>query len=146
MFALGIVLPVAFVAGIALRKTVPLRAEKNWVTELREAEKLVWERGDPFSKIPVRVRLLRGPAWQRIGFSADRGFAKPDLLVYWAAGNPTIGETLPANAQLLGPFNPSVTLQLPDEASSGGVLVLYSLADHEIVDVSKPTRFNDPSQ
>lgn len=148
MFAvLGVLLPVALVTGVALRTSIPLRTERNWVMELREAEKLTWERSDLFSKVPVRVRLLRGPAWSRVGFSVARGFAKPDLLVYWAAGNPRISETLPTNAQLLGPFNPEVFLQLPDDArSTGGVLVLYSLADNEIVDASKPTRFNETSQ
>ncbi len=98
-------------------------------------------------KIPVRVRLLHGPAWYRVGFSVGRGFAKPDLLVYWAAGNPVIGEVLPGDARLLGPFDPSMSLQLPNDASvTGGVLVLYSLADNEIVDASKPTRFNESAQ
>ena len=140
--ALGVLLPIAFVAGIALRKTIPLRAETNWVTELREAEKLAWERNGLFAKVPVRVRLLHGPAWYRVGFSVGRGFAKPDLLVYWVAGYPTIGETLPTDAQLLGAFDPSRSLQLPDAANGvGGVLVLYSLADNEIVDATKPMRF-----
>jgi hypothetical protein len=145
--ALGIILPVAFVAGIALRKPMPLRTETNWRTELLEAEILTWERSDLFPKVPVRVRWFQGPAWYRVGFSADRRFAKPDLLVYWVGGNPTIGETLSANARLLGPFNPSLPLQLPrDAATAGGVLVLYSLADNEIVDASKPMRFNDSAQ
>jgi len=143
---LGVLLPIAFVAGIAARKTMPLRAETNWVTELREAEKLAWERSDLFSKVPVRVRLLHGPAWYRVGFSVGRGFAKPDLLVYWVAGSPAITDKLPDHARLLGPFDPSLSLQLPsDAASTGGVLVLYSLADNEIVDASNPTRFTEPT-
>ena len=144
---LGVLLPIAFGVGIAARKTMPLRTETNWVTELREAEKLAWERSDLFTKVPVGVRLLHGPAWYRVGFSVGRGFAKPDLLVYWVAGNPTIGETLPADARLLGAFDALRSLQLPEDASAtGGALVLYSLADNEIVDASKPTRFNESSK
>ncbi|TAL00620.1 MAG: hypothetical protein EPO07_09450 [Verrucomicrobia bacterium] len=136
---IGVLLPVAFVVGIAARKAMPLRAEKNWVTELREAEKLAWERSDLFSQVPVRVRLLCGPGWYRIGFSAGRGFAKPDLLVYWVAGQQSVSETLPDQAILLGPFDPSLSLQLPpDTDRRGGAVVLYSLADQEIVDWSKP--------
>jgi hypothetical protein len=51
---------------------------------------------------------------------------------------------LPGNAQLLGAFNSSSALVLPAEAATQtGVLILYSLADNEIVDVSKPIRVNE---
>jgi hypothetical protein len=64
---------------------------------------------------------------------------KPDLIVYWIPGNPNITETLPDNARLLGAFNSFVPLSLsPDARTGSGVLVLYSLADQEIVEVSKP--------
>jgi len=39
------------------------------------------------------------------------------------------------------------TLPLPVEAAStSGVLVLFSLADNEIVDISKPIQFNQPTR
>jgi hypothetical protein len=65
--------------------------------------------------------------------------------VYWVAG--TLGSTnkLPDNSQLLGAFIPSVALALPANATTQtGVLVLYSLADNEMVDVSGPVQFNNP--
>ena len=144
MIAIGIVLPVAFVTGIALRKTMPLRSTPPLAAAFRDLEVQVWERSDLFLKVPVQVRLLHGPAWFSITFSTGRGFAKPDLLVYWVTGNPSIADVLPDNALLLGSFNPSLTLQLPHDAdSTGGTLVLYSLADHEIVDWSKPISFDE---
>ena len=144
MITIGIVLPVAFVAGIAVRKAMPLRATPSLAAAFRDSEVQVWERNDLFSKAPAEVRLLHGPAWYAITFSTGRGFAKPDLLVYWVAGNSSVTDVLPDNALLLGSFNPSLTLQLPHDAeSAGGTLVLYSLADHEIVDWSKPIPFNE---
>jgi len=52
---------------------------------------------------------------------------------------------LPDNARLLGVFNSSVALSLPPDAGPGsGVLVLYGLADQEIVGVSKPFALEEP--
>ncbi len=80
-----------------------------------------------------------------MGFSVAKDFVKPDLLVYWVAGNPNITNTLPGDARLLGVFNPSVTLPLPPDSGPGnGVLVLYSLADQEVVEVSKPFAVQKP--
>jgi hypothetical protein len=60
------------------------------------------------------------------------------LLVYWVAGNPGVTNALPAEAVLLGAFGRE-PLPLPEQPlKSAGVLVLYSLADGEVVDVSKP--------
>ena len=72
-------------------------------------------------------------------FSAAKDFVKPDLIVYWVAGSPNVTDKLADNARLLGAFNSSLALSLSPEAGPGsGVLVLYSLADQEIIEVSKP--------
>ncbi len=74
--------------------------------------------------------------------SAPKNFAKPDLLVYWIAGNATTFDMIPDNAVLLGSFSNSAPLPFPrGEAESSGVLILYSLANHEVIDVSKPFTF-----
>jgi hypothetical protein len=148
---LGILLPVAFVAGIAARKPVPgmdaLPAEL--AASQGRPDRAVWERSDLFSKSPVRVGLLRetaGPARHAIEMSAPPSFLKPDLLVYWVEGNPALRGTVPDGARLLGGFGPGA-LGLPTEAATReGVLVLFSLADQEIVDVSKPVRFDDSTR
>ena len=145
----SVLLPIAFAVGIAARKPIPLRATTRLAAELRGSETEVWYRSDVFSKIPVGVRLLRGPmsSFHAVEFSAGRGFAKPDLLVYWVTADALVGNSLPDDARLLGGFDSSVHLQIPSEANpSGGRLVLYSLADQEVVDVSKPIRFNDSTK
>ena len=149
--ALGIFLPVAFAVGIAARKPVPAVAElpAALVATPQKFEAVVWERADLFAKTPVRVRLVReqtGAGRFAIALAAAKDFARPDLIVCWTAGNPNLTDALPDKAILLGPFG-SGALPLPDEtATSNGALVLYSLANGEIVDVSKPIRFNDSTQ
>jgi len=148
---LGVVLPIAFAAGIAARRPPPSVA--SLPTELLASPLKFaiteWERAGLFAKTLVRVRLLRESAGARhfaVEFSATKNFVKPDLIVYWVAGNPTVTDTLPETAMLLGSFH-SGALALPAEAANAdGSLVLFSLADNEIVDVSKPIRFNDSTK
>jgi hypothetical protein len=144
---LGVLLPVVLVVGIAARKPVPgmtsLPAEL--VASRKNFAAIEWERADLFTKTPIQVRLLRegsGAGRFAIKLSAAKDFVKPDLIVYWIAGNPNLTDTLPDNARLLGGFE-AKALQLPGEAGeTNGVLVLFSLANGEVVDVSQPTRFN----
>lgn len=150
-FALGIFLPVAFVFGIFARRPLPevdaLPKEITPATASFATE--VWTRADLFPKSPVQVRLLRetsGAGKFAVAFFAAKDFVKPDLLIYWADGYANATNALPDNAILLGAFN---SLRLPLPAAAGktaGALVLFSLADNEIVDVSKPIRINASSQ
>ena len=67
-----------------------------------------------------------------------RDLAKPDVLVYWAAGKETAVEGLPDNARLLGALSNHAPLPIPaDVRGEAGRFVLYSLADHEVVATSK---------
>jgi hypothetical protein len=144
---LGVLLPIAFAAGIAARKSAPTIAAlpAALTTTPQHFEAVEWERADLFTKTPIRVRLVRessGAGRFAVELSAAKDFVKPDLIVYWIAGNPNLTDTLPDNARLLGGFE-AKALQLPGEAGeTNGVLVLFSLANGEVVDVSQPTRFN----
>ena len=72
-----------------------------------------------------------------------KDFVKPDLMVYWAPES-NLTTPCPTNAILLGAFS-SPPLPLPTKLNkSPGALVLFSLADDEIVDV--PNRFNSTLQ
>ena len=144
---LGVLLPLAFVVGIAARRTVlqvaSLPSElSSWTQTFTATD---YERDDLFGKCPIRVRLWREQGTRRfaVDFSAAKDFLKPDLLAYWSAGSPTRSDTLPSESRLLGAFVAG-PLVLPAEASdTDGYLILFSLADQKIVDVSKPARFTD---
>ncbi len=150
VIVLGVVLPIAFSVGIAARKPVPdmISLPKELVTSRQKFAATEWERADLFTKTPIQVRLLResaGAGHFAVEFSAAKDFVKPDLIVYWVTGSQNITDTLPENAWLLGTFNSSVALSLsPDAEPGSGVLVLYSLADQEIVEVSKPFALQKP--
>lgn len=140
-------LPLLFIVGVVARRTVPhsgtLAPELSPQTVTFTATG--YERDDLFDRSPVRVRLFRdhGSGTLAVGLRAEEDFLKPDLMVYWCAGRPALSETLPPESKLLGAFV-TTTLVLPSEASStNGCLVLFSVADQEIVDVSTPTRFTD---
>jgi len=114
---------------------------------MAERALVVWDRSDLFSSLPVHVRLLQDAITSSsfaITCSAGRDLVKPDLLVYWSGGQTKIADTLPEDAVLLGAFN-SPVLRLPAGALAGdGVLVLFSLADNEVVGVSKPFAVRKP--
>src|SRR5882724_6369389 len=134
---IGLVLPLAFIAGIAARKPVPTATLPVQLSPENQAFTVQeWDRSDLFTKTLVHVRLLREAANTdrlAVELSAPKDFVKADLLVYWLPAESTITDTIPDQAILLGVFSPSSPLLL-----SGGsvgkpvVLVLYSLADHEI--------------
>ncbi len=147
MFAvLGVLLPVAFAVGIAARKPVPsianLPAEFKATSQPHAGDD--WEYTDIFTNVPVRVHRLRDRTAEgrlAVSLSAEKDFAKPDLLAYWLPSHPKATDALPEDAVLLGAFS-SPVLPLPEQATkSDGVILLYSLADNEIVDISRRTAF-----
>ena len=146
VIALGVFLPIAFVVGIAARKPVPTGQSLS-VTLAGEPlhfEDVVWDRRDLWVQPAIRTRLLSDKTGGKrfaVELSAVEDIVKPDLIVYWVSGNPKIEDTLPDNATLLGAFvqTKPTPLPLPGEtAARSGVLVLYSLADHEVIAASKP--------
>jgi hypothetical protein len=140
---LGVLLPIAFAVGITARK--PVAAMTSLPTELGASRQKFaateWERTDLFTKTSIQVRLLResaGAGHFAVEFSAAKDFVKPDLIVYWVTGTPNITDTLPENAFLLGGFNPHTPLPLAEQiGATSGRLILYSLADQEIIEISK---------
>jgi hypothetical protein len=147
---LGIMLPIAFAAGLAARKPISVM---NSISDLSGAKTIPfqnqeWRRADLFSNSPVQVHLLReraGSGAFAIAFTTITDFLKPDLLVYWANGTLAISNALPDDSTLLGEFSTNDDLPLPAIANAtNGVLILYSLGDHAIVDVSKPFSTKNP--
>ena len=147
--ALGIFLPAAFAVGIAARKVVPENSPlpPALTGSSHNFGQIIWEQNNCFSNAAIHVRLRQAPEVAgkfAVEFSAPKNFAQPDLLVYWTAENLARADSLPDRAVLLGSFS-AAALPLPLEAvTASGRLILFSLANGEIVDVSKP--FNLPKQ
>jgi len=150
--AIGFLLPIVFAFGIVARKPFPTmdRLPGGFSAPVEKFPVCEWERTDLFVKSPIQVRLLReklDSGSLAVTFSTAKDyFIKPDLMVYWIAGHPTINDKLPDQAMLLGGFNSGELPLLAEVAATNGVLVLYSLADNEIVDVSQPIQFNQPAR
>ena len=137
---LGVLLPVAFVAGIAARRPVPVA--ESVPAELRgnlpNFGIVVWTKADLWPGHRIITSLRRNGAGLVAVELVLRNLAKPDVLVYWAAGKETAVEGLPDNARLLGALSKGVPLPMPADARvEVGRFVLYSLADHEVVAMSK---------
>lgn len=143
VIALGAFLPVVFIVGITLRKPMPTPGELPAALEepARPGEDIGAPLKDLFAKMPLQVQVVQetqSPRRFAVELSGERNLVKPDLIVYWAAGNPAVGQMVPDTAILLGAFQDKFLPLPPQAARSPGVLLLYSLADGEMVDVSKP--------
>ena len=144
VLALGVLLPAAFSLGIASRNSMPLLRELpgNLPHQPVSSYNAAWVREDLWEKSQLRTRLLRISTQPTLALevTAPEPIVKPDVLLYWIPGNPQIQESLPNGAVLLGAWmqDPVRPLNVPPAAKgSQGKLVLYSLADHEIVNVTK---------
>ena len=137
---LGVLLPIGFTAGIAARKPVPVAATvpPGLAGKENDFSKVVWTKTDLWPGQRIITSLRRDAAGSLAVELMSRDLVKPDVLVYWAAGKDTAGEGLPDNARLLGALASRTPLPLPtDVRGEAGRFVLYSLADHRGVAVSK---------
>ena len=135
---MGLLLPLAFAAGIAARRPVPEVSELPFAREStpHNYSEVEWDRAHLFPRTPALVSLLRDANATRfaVEVSIPEGFAKPDVLVYWYSGPQPGPRDIPADSVLLGACD--ACLPLPASAQAGRLL-LYSLADHEILDTSQ---------
>lgn len=137
---LGVLLPVAFAAGLLARKPVPVATTvpSGLAGPVHDFGRVVWAKADIWPGQRIITTLRRDAAGSAAVELRFRDLAKPDVLVYWAAGKAAAAEGLPDNARLLGALSNLTLLSLPaDVRGETGRFVLYSLADHEVVASSK---------
>jgi hypothetical protein len=129
-FALGIALPVLFIAGLASRHA-PLPSVKSIEGELAQKNggtEFVLNNGS--SKFKVRlVENKKGGSEREFLAISDSGFLAADVFVYWSETEP--GASLSPNAKLLGKLGPGEPYRIA--SGSGGYFVLYSVAQNEIL-------------
>jgi len=142
--ALGVLLPIAFVTGIAARRPVPVVAllPPELSGRAERPGKIVWTKADLWPNQQITTSLWRDATGGSAVELSISDLVKPDVLVYWAPGNHTGSPALPDNARLLGALENASSLAIvSDMRGQTSQLILYSLADHEIVAVSKPLTF-----
>ena len=145
---LGVTLPVAFAAGLAARRPVPvaMSVPPELAVKASNFGNVVWTKADVWPDQRIITSLRRDVTGSVAVEFMFHELVKPDVLVYWAQGKETAGEGLPDNARLLGALANRTPLPIPaDVRGETGRFVLYSLAEHEVVATSKPfaiQRFN----
>ena len=145
VLTLSAFLPAVFVLGIASRRVVPLvgSSPRGLSQESADTYKSLWVRDDLWEKKPLRTKLLTDSKTSKLKLEVTAAVPsiRPDVLLYWVSGTPTVEDSLPNDAILVGAWTQesanALDLPLATRATQGK-LVLYSLADHEIVNVSKP--------
>ena len=139
---LGMVLPVAFAAGMAARKPVPVAATVplGLAGKAADSGKVVLTKADIWPDQRIITSLRRDAAGSVAVELSFRDLVKPDVLLYWAAGKEGMpADALPETARLLGALSNGAPLPIPAEArGEAGRFILYSLADHEVVAASSP--------
>ena len=141
---LGVLLPVALTVGLAARKPVPVSATvpSALAGQVNDFGRVVWTKTDLWPGQRIITSLRRNAARSVAVELLFRDLAKPDVLVYWAAGKEPTAEGLPDKARLLGALSNRVPFPIPADARGEiGRLVLYSLADQEVVTASNPVTF-----
>ena len=137
---LAVVLPAAFVFGVAARRTIPLvkPVDINLGIEPHAYGTIVWSDPNGWPGKRISTSLWTDPLGSlAVEFMFDE-LAGPDVLVYWLSGNPVPADRLPENAQLLGPFSNRERLPFPGKPRGQlGRFLLYSLANHEVIGKSQ---------
>ena len=140
--ALAVVIPAGITAALLPRSPAPrvaalpadLARAAGW--DGTEAGQTLWRREDLWGTLALTTTLTRsagGALTVRLAPAAD--LARPDVLVYWAAGAQPAGR-LPEDALLLGALAGAHerAFALPEAAAAqAGRLLLYSLAHAELV-------------
>jgi len=142
MAAITIVLPVIFVAGLAVRKPIP--ATENVPSALMTPSAisfthLLFEKSDLWTDLNIITRVYgdQQPAERLAVELHPRDYLKiPDMLVYWHRHPSIQTDKLPDDAYLLGALAGTQKLRfiLPEPAmTQDGSLILYSLVHQKII-------------
>jgi hypothetical protein len=122
--ALGIVLPILFVAGIRSRRIPTARAHTEVRTSPANAERPI-----PGDGTRLAARVFHDASGSTVEISSNSRLLAPDVLVYACASESK--HDIPADAVLLGPFVSGKTYRLP--SANSRFVLLYSLARRELL-------------
>jgi hypothetical protein len=142
MTAIAIILPIVFIAGLAVRKPIPATESLPSALMTPPAisfSHLLFEKSDLWTDLKITTRVYAGqqPAEHLAVELYPQSYLKiPDLLVYWHPQPSIQTGKLPDDAYLLGVLAGTHKLRfiLPEPAmTQDGSLILYSLAHQKII-------------
>ena len=130
---LAIALPSVLVFGLRARQTIFISA----LPEQDSDFKVISEQNGDWKNYSIQIRLLSKSSDPNtfVQLLPQKEIVAPDVLVYWAGNRPQ-ANTLPRSSQLLGTLNSEAHYPLPANRPAKGALILYSLADRSILDVT----------
>ena len=135
--ALAFVLAAVLVAGLGARlPRVPSRVQ---VFQLPSSAYLVRKSDTLWQTHTIQTEFYSDSNRSgdiQVALRPSQELKEPDLLLYWSVEQPT-RDSLPAAAQLLGPFAAGKVFGLPLNVDRAGYLVLFSLAHHGLFDTAK---------
>jgi hypothetical protein len=138
---LGALLPATVAIGLSWRSAItPSGNLPASITPMAVMMQEIWTRTDLFAGHKIATRLLRSVEGEGLAIELVGDLSVPDLLIYWSLTVTTAD--LPADAVLLGGF-PQKTAVPPNIAGRKGQLILYSLANHEVVAASRPLELSN---
>jgi hypothetical protein len=138
---LSVVIPAAFVTGVVARRPVPIDSSisRELLSEEADFGRIVWNDASLWSGKDIVTFLRRDRAGAISIEFMFRHIVRPDVLVYWVPPTDGSRSILPDQSRLIGAFAHRVPLVVPEGIrGQSGRLLLYSLADHEVIATSKP--------
>lgn len=139
MAALAVTLPLAFIAGIAARKSIPAMAEIPPAIRpaAPEFSHRIFEQSDLWGQLDIITRVYADslpPTRLAVELHPQRYLKHPDVLVYWSAGAAGAAKAPPQEAFLIGVLSgrEKGRFLLPAPAlETDGSVILYSLAQQQ---------------
>jgi hypothetical protein len=138
---LSVVIPAVFVTGVVARRPVPADSSisRELLPEEADFGRIVWNDASLWPGKDIITFLRRSRAGAVSIEFMFRHIVRPDLLVYWVPTTDGSQSTLPDQSRLIGAFAHRVPLIFPEGIrGQSGRLLLYDLADHEVIATSKP--------
>jgi len=133
--ALALILPAMLALGLRARPRVTTGAMG---TQMANSVSLVSSSDNLWQRHAIRTEYYRDtkrPPDLYLVLRTESAVNEPDLLVYWSS-SPTSGNTLPADAQLVGQFANGKALLLAAREPRAGHLILFSLAHQSLYDAT----------
>jgi|SRR5271157_743155 len=132
---LAFILPAILLVGLRAR---PLHVRPAFrVSGLPAGAYMVRESGGLWRKHAMQSMFYSMPDRPQdiyVALRPNEELNEPDLLLYWTTSAPQ-GNTLPADAQLVGEYAAGRAFLLPMDEKRSGYLVLFSLAHQFVIDI-----------